>query len=175
MLPRHTIHRLRRGFTLIELVITVAIVAILAAIALPSFARVIASNRVASGVNEFISAVNLARTEAVRRGRPAGVCASEDGGTCSGDWDDGYLVYYMSDATPAVEVPVREGKFSSKDTVTSTDVSDIRFSNRGQGSTAGGVLYKPVDEKYEDLQRCLFVSLAGSISTRAGSCTAGTP
>ena len=34
MLPRHTIHRLRRGFTLIELVITVAIVAILAAIAL---------------------------------------------------------------------------------------------------------------------------------------------
>ncbi|MEJ5207488.1 GspH/FimT family pseudopilin [Denitratimonas sp. CY0512] len=160
-----------RGFTLIELLVTVAIIAILATLAVPSFARVIASNRIASGVNEFISAVNLARMEAVRRGRPAGVCASDNGSTCSGNWDDGFIVYYMSDAATPVEIVVREGEFSSKDKVSSTTGSDIRFSSRGQIASANKVLYKPEDERYEDLQRCLHISVSGSVTAVAGSCT----
>lgn len=159
----------RYGFTLIELIITVAIIAIIAATALPSFARVIASNRVASGVNEFIAAVNLARTEAIRRNRPAGVCASSDGVTCGANWNEGFLVYYMSDST--TQVPVRVGKFSSKDNLTSPTLSTIEFSNRGQGGTSGDLLYKPVDEKYEDLQRCLRISAAGSVNATSGACT----
>lgn len=162
--------RRTRGFTLIELVITVAIVAILAAIALPSFARVIASNRVAAGVNEFISAVNLARTEAIRRGQPAGVCASDNGSTCSGNWDDGYLVYYISSASTSVPVPVREGKFSDKDSVSSGTDTNIQFSNRGSTGSQARVLYKPLDEKYEDLQRCLNVASTGSVSSKQGEC-----
>lgn len=171
--------RRTRGFTLIELIVTVAIVAILAAIALPSFARVIASNRVAAGVNEFIAAVNLARTEAIRRGRPAGVCAYDvsalDDDTeiesCGSDWDKGFVVYFEDAENSSKKVVIREGRFNSKDTVTSSDMSDISFTSRGAGSTSGKLSYKPVDEDYAGLARCLNISLTGSVSTSSGDCT----
>ena len=62
-----------RGFTLIELMITVAMLAVLLGIAAPSFARMLASNRMATQTNDFIAALNLARMEAVRRGQSVSI------------------------------------------------------------------------------------------------------
>jgi type IV fimbrial biogenesis protein FimT len=55
------------GFTLVELMVTVSIAAILLAVGVPSFSRLIAANRMASQTNELVSSLNLARAEAVRR------------------------------------------------------------------------------------------------------------
>jgi type IV fimbrial biogenesis protein FimT len=57
------------GFTLIELMITVSVLAILLAIAAPSFTSFLASNRITSQTNELIGVMHLARAEAVRRGQ----------------------------------------------------------------------------------------------------------
>lgn len=81
------------GFTLVELMVTVAIVAILAAIALPSFSTSIRNSRLASTTNEFIAAINLARSEAVKSNRTGQVCASSDGATCGTDWSQGWIVW----------------------------------------------------------------------------------
>jgi type IV fimbrial biogenesis protein FimT len=91
------------GFSLIELMVTIAIVAILLAIGLPSFQGSLRSNRVATTSNELMASVALARSEAVRSARGSGICASADGATCAGTWNDGWMVWVDDnmDGTPA--------------------------------------------------------------------------
>lgn len=71
-----------RGFSLIELLITMAVAAVLLAIAVPSLAAMIRNNRLAAGANELVAALQLARAEAVKRGRPVTLCSSNDGSAC---------------------------------------------------------------------------------------------
>lgn len=71
------------GFTLVELMVTLAVLAILASIAVPGFQNLIQNNRATSMANELTTAMNLARSEAVKRGIEVSVCP--DGGT----WWDG--------------------------------------------------------------------------------------
>ena len=59
-----------RGFTLIELMVTLTVMAIALSLAAPSFANLLASNRISTQTNEIIGALNLARSEAVRRSKP---------------------------------------------------------------------------------------------------------
>ncbi|WP_323003098.1 GspH/FimT family pseudopilin [Denitromonas sp.] len=59
---------MNRGFTLVELMITLAIMAIIAAFAAPSFTRLIEDNRVTTQANDLLSSLSLARSEAVKRG-----------------------------------------------------------------------------------------------------------
>lgn len=81
------------GFTLVELMVTIAVVAILAAIAFPSFQTTLRTNRVAAANNEILGLVNLARSEAIRSGRGGGVCGSATGAECDGQWALGLLAF----------------------------------------------------------------------------------
>jgi type IV fimbrial biogenesis protein FimT len=50
-------------------------------------------NRLVTYSNDVIATINLARSEAIRRGAPVAVCHSGDGTTCSGTWSDGWIVF----------------------------------------------------------------------------------
>jgi prepilin-type N-terminal cleavage/methylation domain-containing protein len=81
------------GFTLIELVVTVALLGILAAWAVPNIRTFIKNARIVSVTNELVADIGLARQEAQRRGRTVQICASNDGATCSGtDWLNGWII-----------------------------------------------------------------------------------
>lgn len=75
------------GFTLPELMITLAIAGILMAIAIPSFNTTIRSSRLSASANELVSALNLARSEAVKRGQQ--VVVRQNGG----GWENGWQVF----------------------------------------------------------------------------------
>jgi type IV fimbrial biogenesis protein FimT len=76
-------HRASKGFTLVELMVTIAVLAILLTLGVPSFTAVINNNRLAAGANEFAAALQHARMEAMRRNTRVIVCRSDDQVSCS--------------------------------------------------------------------------------------------
>jgi len=88
-------HRYNQGFTLVELVVTLAVAAIVMAAAVPSFQNFIQNNRITAQANELVTALNLARSEAIKRGVPVRVCTSVNGTGCAaaGGWQQGWIVF----------------------------------------------------------------------------------
>lgn len=82
------------GFTLIEMLVALSVAAIFVAIAIPSYRSIVEQNSIAANVNEFIGALNTARSEAITRGRTVRLCKSKDGQTCigSGGWQQGWII-----------------------------------------------------------------------------------
>jgi type IV fimbrial biogenesis protein FimT len=105
-----------QGFTLIELMVVIALVAILSAIVIPGLSSFVQDGRVSANVNEFISSITFARTEAVKRGRLVTMCRSSnaDAGNAStclaagDDWASGWIVYEESTTADVASVGTRE-------------------------------------------------------------------
>jgi len=87
------------GFTIIELMITIVIAAILIGVAIPSFTELIRDNQTATQSARFIADLNMARSEAVKRGINVFVCKSSDRATCTNgsNWESGWLVIADAD------------------------------------------------------------------------------
>lgn len=100
---------LNRGFTLVELMVTVAVVAIVSGIAIPSFNSMIINNRSVNIANEFVDALSFARAQAVTRPARISICASNSGTSCAGGWTNGYIVFIdTADSDTAVDPVVGE-------------------------------------------------------------------
>lgn len=86
--------RARTGFTLIELITTIAIVAVLLALAAPFFGNASLSGQLSANSNNLLGAMSMARSEAIKRNANVTLCMSGDGATCNttGGWEQGWIV-----------------------------------------------------------------------------------
>lgn len=97
------------GFTLTELMVTVAIVGIIASLGVPSFQAILQQNRASSTANELIAALNTARSEAIKRGQIVSLCKSstisDEEPSCSEDatWSSGWIVFVDADGDGSVD------------------------------------------------------------------------
>jgi len=95
-----------RGFTLIELMVTLAVAAILLTVGVPSMKDLILNNRLTAATNLFVSSINIARSEAIKQGRNATVCISTDLVSCTGGtWNQGWLVWVDVDQNGNLDAP----------------------------------------------------------------------
>jgi type IV fimbrial biogenesis protein FimT len=83
------------GFTLIELMVSIAVLVVLISIAAPSYRRLVIDTRMATQANELLTSLQFTRSEAVKRNGTVTMCKSSDGAACatSGTWAQGWIVF----------------------------------------------------------------------------------
>lgn len=100
-----------RGVTLIELLVTLSVAAILLTLGIAGFRSLIANAKMTNAANSLIAHLQFARSEAVKRSARVEVCPSEDGQTCLAGlpaiWEGGYIVSVVNDAGALVPPVLR--------------------------------------------------------------------
>jgi type IV fimbrial biogenesis protein FimT len=100
-IARSVMSRESLGFTIIELMVALALVVIIITIGMPSFTQMVANQRLTSQANDLVGDVLFARSEAASRGARVTLCTSTNGTSCSGtaaDWNRGRIVFVDLDA-----------------------------------------------------------------------------
>jgi type IV fimbrial biogenesis protein FimT len=168
-----------RGVTLVELIVALAVAAILMAIALPSFQDTLRSNRLAGSTNQFMASVALARSEAIRNTRGAGVCATATGAACQSgtDWTAGWMAWsdINSNGTfdAGTDTVLRFMQGNPKVGVTGPAAANaVRFDARGR--IVGGeqnVILQPDSCGSRPLRRTIVIGATGQVrKTELVSC-----
>jgi type IV fimbrial biogenesis protein FimT len=161
------------GFTLIELMVAIAVIAVMMGIALPSFQQSLRSNRVATSANEMLASLSLARTEAIRGLGRAGVCPSADGTTCAAntDWSGGWIVWREDRVGGGlVKSTVRYVQAKGKMVISGPgDTDGITFNTQGRAE-AGARTLDLSPEGVETPARCVLVGATGQTRITQGAC-----
>jgi type IV fimbrial biogenesis protein FimT len=167
------------GFTVTELVMVMTIIGILAAIGVPSFKYVTASNRISSEINALLGDMQFARSQAIKQGLTVTVCSSSDGATCNAGnvWNTGWIVFLDSNGDQQVnngEQVIRvQPAFNSNDTLTSLGYAAATYNRLGYAPTPNGLTNNIALHDVNNLSvytRCLAIAASGSVSTeKAGA------
>jgi type IV fimbrial biogenesis protein FimT len=170
------------GFNLTELMIVVAIVAILLSVGIPSYRYITNSYRMSSEVNGLMGDLMLARAEAIKEGIPVTACVSRNGSTCdtgSTTWQEGWIVFkdinQSQEVDSAQDFIVRvQQPFNGGDTFTTDNaLSAVTFNREGFATTALGAAagFPNVTWSLKDSTanptwtRCLWVTNIGLMTT----------
>ena len=128
----------QQGFTLLEVLVTVGIISIVTALALPALGGVLGNSELRSTGNSLVHALQSARSEAVKRITPVGLCPSTNPDVaepaCGGSYTQGWIVYVDENGNG-----VRNG--AAEEVILRNDELSSAFSVTADSSFSGGVLF----------------------------------
>jgi type IV fimbrial biogenesis protein FimT len=156
-----------RGFTLVEAMVVMAIIAILMAVAVPTFRDFTASRAVSAQISDFAGSLRLARTEAIKRGRAVVICRTADAQaeepTCAAgtDWKSGWLIMQGDNLIRL------QSSYSNSGGIVSDGIDSITFRPTGIAPAAGQskFTFRPPlatsSTSYESITKHLCLSVTG--------------
>lgn len=166
------------GFTLIELMIVIVILAIFITVGVPSFQNTIRDNRLATQANLLVSSLHFARSEAIKRRLPISMCRTVNGLACvttgTESWEKGWLVFIDTNSNGAVEGEeiLRSVDKTKHSTLRYSDTSVVNnnailFRNNGLLASTGGS-FNLCDETKVDtsIGRNIDINVTGRVVTK---------
>ncbi|WP_152225376.1 GspH/FimT family pseudopilin [Pseudomonas sp. SCB32] len=161
--------RASKGFTLLELMVTIAVAAVLLSLAVPSFTDATLSGKLTASANDLVAGVALGRSEAIKRNAVTSMCVSSNGSTClaSGGWEQGWII--LSGGSVIQKHAAAPGGFK----VTST-AAKIDFQPSGVGNTQATITVCRATPTVGSQERVVQVDATGRAyvsKTTNGSCS----
>lgn len=159
---------MKNGFSLIELMITVAVIAVVVALGAPSFTGTIQNNQLSSQVNAINGALSYVRTEAVKLNGDVSICSSSDQSNCNntGLWEDGWVIFIDDDGNgtrAAGETILRVGEPLQGNNTLRLDgfssANAITFDNQGRITSSGTLIF--CDDRAETSALGIVINISG--------------
>lgn len=170
--PSGDIQQAARGITLLEIMIAVAVLGIITGLAVPSLRSAIQNSRAAAHSNEFIAALNLARSEAVKRRATVTICTSSDGATCrangstdANNWHKGWVVLWG-----ATVLRAEQGLDTEFTLVGDTNRVDFSSSGSSVGSVVTPSFNLTASGCVGNNRRLITLGITGRVSVEKSSC-----
>lgn len=171
------ISQLNHGFSLIELVIALAVAGILLSVAAPSFSDAMRNSKQIVTTNELMGSLRLARSEAIKRSTRTAVCARANNNTCGTQWSNGFITFIDNGETRGVidndEEILRVAKalesgfwIMNRARLVNTAESPlerefIRFGPRGTSHWRGSGYFGICDRRGQESAKAINISLSG--------------
>ncbi len=165
------------GFTMVELLITLAVAGIIAAIALPNFQNFIKDNRLKTRTSEMVSQLQLARSEAAKQKMRVTICTSTNGSACTAgtDWDKGWIVWTDKNSNAGIDPDseILKTERESKQAVVINAGSDtLDYLPDGTAITPGGgaIQFTFCDDRTAESGRQITIALTGRAESSRFAC-----
>lgn len=162
------------GFSFIELLVTLALIGVVMTLAVPNFRAFLLNNRITAQTNDFVLALNYAKSEAVKRNLTVTVCSRQDDTTCAGNttWDAGWLVFVDLDADgvrdAGEDVLQVRAALEGDNTLRAGARQRVTFNSSGF-SPGFNDTFRLCDARGTANARSIVVSLQGRITSQAGA------
>ena len=169
-----------RGFTLVEVMMSLAVAAILVAIGLPSMRSMVQNDRQWTQATTLVIGLNAARSEARKQDVSVNICPSTDGLTCNGaSWSQGWIVVSTAPAANTVGPIIAGPALPTGTTLISasspagTAVSTLSFLSNGMvllnNTLSSNAAFTMCDSRGPSQARSIVVSLAGRVSSSSAA------